>query len=119
MDQEFGHTDLEGGGGLCDVRVADNHVHTAISTGISQRLVTGVDDRARTGRGGGDGIPHLIGTLGELQSRGGRARVDPPVSDQDLTRHEECDQRIGDLAEVASPVQEVVFVASVRVALRV
>ena len=119
MDEELRHADLQDGSGFGDVRVADDHVHAAVCTGVSQCLVAGVDDGARACRRGRDGIPHLISALGELQTRSGRSSVDPAVAHQDLTGHEERDEGVCDMAKVAASVQEIVFVAAVGVALRI
>ena len=119
MDEELRHTDLQGSRRLGDVRVADDDVHASICARISQGLVARVNDRTRARGRRGHGIPHLIGTLGELQTRRRRSGVDPPVTDENLARHEECDESIRDLTEIAAPMEKIVFVAAVGVALRV
>ena len=94
-------------------------MHASICARISQGLVAGVDDRTRACGRRGYGVPHLIGALGELQARRCRSGVDPSVTDENLARHEECDERISDLTEISAPMEKIVFVAAVRVALRV
>ena len=117
VDEELGHADLERGRRLGDVRIPDDDVHASVCAGIGQGLVPRVDDRTRARGRRRHGVPHLIGTLGELEAGRRGRRVDPPVTDEDLTRHEECDERIGDLTEVAAPMEKVVFMAAVGVAV--
>ena len=119
MDEELRHTDLQGSRRLGDVRVADDDVHASICARISQGLIARVNDRTRARGRRRHGVPHLIGTLGELQTRRRRSGVDPPVTDENLARHEECDESIRDLTEIAAPMEKIVFVAAVGVALRV
>ena len=117
MDEEFGHADFEGRRRLGDVRVSDNDVHASVGTRVGQGLVTCVDNRARAGGRRRYGVPHLVGALGELQARRRGSGVDPPVTHQDLAGHEKSDERVGNLAEVAASVQQVVLVAAIGVAL--
>ena len=119
VDEELCHPDFQRSSRLGDIRIADNDVHASVCTGISQGLVARVNNWTRARGRRGHSVPHLIGALGELEPRRCRSGVDPPVTDQDLARHEECDKRIGDLTEVAAPMEEIVFVAAVGVALRV
>ena len=119
VDEKLGHADLQRRRRLRDVRVADDDVHAPVRTRVGQGLVARVDDGARAGGGRGHGVPHLVGALGELEARRRGGGVDPPVPHQDLACHEEGDERVGDLAEVAPPMQQVVFVTAIRVALRV
>ena len=119
MDKELRHTDLQGSRRLGDVRVADDDVHASICARVCQGLVAGVDDRTRARGRRGHGVPHLIGTLGELEARRRCSGVDPSVTDKNLARHEECDERISDLTEISAPMEKIVFVAAVGIALRV
>ena len=117
MDEELGHPDFQRSRRLGDVRVADDDVHASVCAGISQGLIARVNNRTRACGRRGHSVPHLIGALGELEARRCRSGVDPPVADQDLARHEECDKRIGDLTEVAASMEKVVLMAAVGVAL--
>ena len=46
LKEHLGGPHLERSRWLGNVRIANDHVHTTVRTGICQRFVTGVDDRA-------------------------------------------------------------------------
>ena len=101
---------------LAHVRVADDHVQAAEPLGVGVRLVARVDDRPRSCGGARHAFPDVLGALRDAVHRAAcglqhlaRARVD-------LAGHEERDQHVGELGEVAFALDEVVLVAAVRVA---
>ena len=55
--------DLEEGGVLAHVGVADDDVQPAIALGVSVGFVTGVDDGPRAGRRGRHAFPDVLGPL--------------------------------------------------------
>ncbi len=63
-------SDLQGSGCLRHVGVPHDHVHAAVELGIAVGFVARVDHRARPRGGGRNGIPHLVGALGELVGDG-------------------------------------------------
>ena len=114
-----GGADLQEGGVLAHVRVADDDVEAAVALGVGVRLVAGVDDRAAAGGGRRDALPDVLGPLGDAVDRAARRLQHLAGAGVDLAGHEERDQHLGVVAEVVAPAGEVVLVAAVAVAGRV
>jgi hypothetical protein len=63
LQHQVGAADLEQGGRLGHVRVADDHMQAAVALGVGVRLVARVDDRPGTGGRAGDAFPDVLGAL--------------------------------------------------------
>jgi hypothetical protein len=87
--------------------------------GVGVRLVTGVDDRPGTGSGRRHAFPDVLGTLRHAVHRAPRGLQHLPGAADDLPRHQERDQDVGQPAELPVPAHQVVLVAAVGVARRV
>ena len=114
--QDRRRPDLEERRVLAHVRVADDHVQAAEPLGVGVRLVAGVDDRPGPRRRARDAFPDVLGPLRDAVHRAARGLQHLARAGVDLARDEERDQDVGELAEVAVPLDEVVLVAAVRVA---
>src|SRR5680860_535924 len=108
--------DLEHGGRLAHVRVADDDVQPPVALRIGVRLVAGVDDRPAPGGGAGDPLPDVLGALADREHRASWRLGDLPGPADDLPGHQERDEYVGQLRELAVPSDEVVLVAAVGVA---
>ena len=110
-----GRADLEVGGDLGEVRVAEDDVQAAVLLGIGVRFVPGVDDRALQRRL----EPHLhlevVGALADLEPVAVTVLPEPdPAGTADhLTADEERGQVTHDVAERCGPADEVVLVRAV------
>src|SRR6202043_3227884 len=111
--------DLHHRRGLAHVRVPDDHVQAAVFLSVGVRLVTGVDDRPAAGGGRCDALPDVLGALAQAERRRlGRLQPLARATDQ-LAGDQERQQHVGDPGELASADDQVVLVATVRVARRV
>jgi len=108
--------DLEERRVLAHVGVAHDHVEAPEAFGVGVRLVSGVDDRSRSGRRARHALPDVLGPLAHAVHGAAGGLEDLAGAGVDLSRHEERDQDVGELGEVAVPLDEVVLVASVGVA---
>ena len=108
--------DLEERRVLAHVRVADDHVQPAEPLGVGVGLVAGVDDRPGPGGRARDAFPDVLGPLGDAVHRAAGGLQHLARTGVDLAGHEERDQDVGELAEVAVALDEVVLVAAVGVA---
>ena len=114
--QDRRRADLEEGRVLAHVRVADDHVEAAEALGVGVGLVAGVDDRARAGGRARDALPDVLGALADAVHRAAGRLQHLAGAGVDLAGHEERDQHVGELGEVAVALDEVVLVAAVGVA---
>ena len=108
--------DLEERRVLAHVGVADDHVQAPEAFGVGVRLVPGVDDRSGPGRRARDALPDVLGPLAHAVHGPTRGLEDLAGAGIDLSCHEERDQDIGELGEVAVALDEIVLVAPVGVA---
>jgi len=90
-------------------------VESAVEVGIGVRLVAGVDDRPRTGRGTRDALPDVVGALTDAIDRAARSLQDLPRTGDDLPRDQERDEALGQGQEVGGALHEVVLMAAVGV----
>ena len=111
--------DLEEGGVLAHVGVADDDVQAAVALGVGVGLVAGVDDRAAAGGGRRHALPDVLGPLGDAVHRAPRRLQHLAGAGVDLAGDEERDEHLGVVGEVVAPAGEVVLVAAVAVAGRV
>ena len=111
--------DLEEGGGLAHVRVADDDVQPAVPLGVGVRLVPGVDDRPGPGGRRRDALPDVVGPLGQAVGRAARGLQDLAGTGDQLPGDQERDQPVGDAGELAGSGDQEVLVATVGVAGRV
>ena len=116
--------DLEVGGDLAHVGVADDHVQPAVLLGVAVRLVAGVDDRALQRRLEADLLLEEVGPLAQLVRHVvvGHARqlaADLAGTGEDLAGDEVRRDLGDDAAERRLAGEQVVLVAAVAVALAV
>ena len=116
---QVGRADLEHGGRLAHVGVADDDVQPAVVLGVGVRLVAGVDDRPRPGGGAGDALPDVVGPLADAVDRAARGLQHLARAADHLPGDKERDQDVGEPLELAVPADQVVLVAAVGVAGRV
>lgn len=119
LEHECRRSDLEQGGHLRHVGVADDHVQATVLLGVGVRFVARVDDRTRACRRRRHTFPNVLGALGEAERRGLRRGEHLSRAADQLTSDQERQQDIGDTGELAGTDDEVVLVASVRVARRI
>ena len=114
-----GGAELEVGGDLGQVRVADDDVQPAVLVGVGVRLVAGVDDAALEGRLQADLDLDVVRALAELEALGlaGRPDADPAGAGEHLTGGEERGQPGDDRRERGVPAAQVVLVGAVGGAL--
>jgi hypothetical protein len=111
--------DLEQGGRLGHVAVADDDVQPAEPLRVGVRLVAGVDDRSAARRRGRHALPDVLGSLADAVDRAAGREQHLAGSADDLAGDQERDQDVGEPAELAMSPDEVVLVAAVGVAGRV
>ena len=111
--------DLQEGGVLAHVGVADDDVQPAEPLGIGVGLVAGVDDGTAAGRGRRHALPDVLGPLGQAEHRAPGRLQHLARAGEDLAAHEERDEHLGVVGEVVAPARQVVLVAPVGVAGRV
>ncbi len=116
--------DLQQGGDLGQIGVADDDVESAEPLGVGVGLVPGIDDRALQGRLEPDDLLEEFGPLGDLEvDRGGieRRRLHPDLAraGEDGARDEVRHHAFDHPGERDGPVHHVVLVAAVGVALAV
>ena len=116
---QVGRTDLEQHGRLAHVGVADDHMQPPEPLCVRVRLVPGIDDRPRTGRGGGHAFPDVLGALADAVHRAPGSLQHLACPADNLPGDQERDQDVGQPAELAVPADQVVLVAPVGVAGRV
>ena len=116
---EVRRADLQHGRGLAHVAVADDDVQAAVEVGIGMRLVAGVDDRSRPGGGARHALPHVVSALAQAVDGPPRRLEHLARAADQLPGDEERDEPLRQSGELATPLDEVVLVAAVRVAGRV
>ena len=96
-----GGADLEVGGDLGEVGVADDHVQPAVLLGVGVRLVAGVDDRPLQGGLEADLHLEVVGPLADLEAvlAAVLADADAAGAADDLPADEERRQVPDDVAE--------------------
>ena len=119
LQHQGGRADLEQGGDLGHVRVADDHMQPPVALGVGVRLVPGVDDRPGPGGGRGHALPDVLGPLGQAVHRAARGLQHLAGAADQLAGDQERQQHVGDPGELAGPGDQVVLVAAVGVAGRV
>jgi hypothetical protein len=124
LEDERRRAELQQRRDLAQVRVADDHVQPAVLLGVGVRLVARVDDRALQGGFETDlgleevrALRHLVTVPRPLVPRGLPAQLAGTA--EDLTAHEERGEPCDQVAERHLPVDKVVLVGAVRVALPV
>ena len=103
-------------GVLAHVRVAHDHVQSAIPLGVGVGLVASVDDRTAAGGRRRHALPDVLGTLGDRVRRPACGLQHLAGAGVDLAADEERDQHLGVVPEVVVTAREVVLVAAVGVA---
>jgi hypothetical protein len=116
---EIGRAHLEQRRRFGHVGVADDHVQPPVPLGVRMRLVSGVDDGAAARGGAGDALPDVLRALAQAVDGAARGLQHLPGPADELPAHQERDQDVRKLAEVAGPRDQVVLVAAVRVPGRV
>ncbi len=118
-EDQRGGADLEVGGDLGEVGVADDDVQPAVLVGVGVRLVAGVDDRPLEGGLEADLDLEEVGARGDLEAGAGAvlADADPADAGEDLPGDEERGQVRDDVGERGLPAHQVVLVRPVRCAL--
>src|SRR5690606_22209275 len=111
--------DLQQGGDLVHVRVADDDVQPPVALRVGVRLVAGVDDGPAAGGSAGDALPDVFGPLGQAVDRPARRLQHLARAADQLPGDQERDEDVGQPAELPVPRDEIVLVAAVRVAGRV
>ncbi len=117
--QDRAGADLEEGGVLAHVRVADDDVQPPVALGVGVRLVAGVDDRAGPRGRARDALPDVLGPLAHAEHGPAGGLEHLAGAGVDLSADEERDQHLGIGAEIVAPAGQVVLVAAVAVARRV
>jgi hypothetical protein len=116
-----GGPDLEEGGDLAEVGVAGDHVEPAVLLRVGVRLVAGVHDRTLQRRLEPDLLLEEVSALAELEAGVPRSvlATDLARTGEHLPGHEPRQQRAHERRERDRPVDEVVLVRAVGVALAV
>ncbi len=111
--------ELEVGGDLREVRVADDHVEPAVLLGVGVRLVPGVDDGPLQRGLQADLDLEVVRALADLEAVLAAVLADSDASraGHDLSRDEEGGQVAHDLREGGLPLHQVVLVRAVGGAL--
>ena len=114
-----GRAELEVGGDLAQVGVADDHVQAAVLLRVGVRLVAGVDDRPLERGLQADLDLEEVGALADLEAAvpAVRAEADPAGPADHLPGDEERRQVADDVGERRGPAHQVVLVAAVGRAL--
>ena len=121
VEHQCGGADLEIGGRLRQVGVADDDVQSAVLVGVGVRLVAGVDDAALERGLQADLDLDVVGALGQLEAGlvAGGPDAHPARTGHDLTRHHERRQPRDHRGERGLPTHQIVLVGAVRGALAV
>ena len=119
LQQGRSRSDLDERHVLRHVRIAGDHVETAIPLGVGMRFVARVDDGAAPRRRRGDSLPDMLGALCQGVD-GAPCRLQQLACTRvDLSADEERDQCVDGSLEVAASANEIVLVATVGVPGRV
>lgn len=107
--------ELEIGGDLREVGIADDHMEPAVLLGVGVGLVPGVDDGALERRLQADLDLEVVGALADLEAVlvAVLPDTDPARARDDLARDEERRQMAHDVRERRLPLHEVVLVRAV------
>ena len=98
------------------IRVPGYHMQATKPFGVRMGLIAGVDDGTAAGGCRGDALPDVLGSLGNAVDGATRCLQEFPGPREDLTGNQEGDQRLDDYREVTMPSDQVVLMASVRIA---